>query len=209
MVLRENDHVLFFGDSITDAGRQGEPNPAGALGRGYAFMIATRLWAAYPSWDLKFTNRGISGNRIRDLELRLQGDVMDAKPTVVSILIGINDTWRQFDQHQPSPVDKFQDACRRILRRVTGELTDRVIVCEPFLLPIPADRRAWREDLDAKIHAIRALAREFHTHYLPLDGIFAAAATRTPMDYWLPDGVHPTPAGHALIAEHWLRLVGI
>jgi lysophospholipase L1-like esterase len=83
----------------------------------------------------------------------------------------------------------------------------KLIVCEPFLLPVPQDRVAWREDLDPKIAAARRLAREFGAIYVPLDGAFAAAATQQPMERWAPDGVHPTPAGHALIAQTWLRAV--
>jgi lysophospholipase L1-like esterase len=81
------------------------------------------------------------------------------------------------------------------------------VLLEPFLLPVPEDRRAWREDLDPKINAIRDLAREFEATYVPLDGIFAAASTRREASFWLPDGVHPSPSGHALIAESWIEAV--
>jgi lysophospholipase L1-like esterase len=204
MLLQPHDHVLFYGDSITDAGRNSGAN--GGLGTGYAALCAAQLLARYPEWNLKFTNKGISGNRVYDLEARLQEDVLDLQPNLVSILIGINDTWRRYDSGTLSPIDEFQDSYQRILSAITASGT-RLIICEPFLLPIPADRKAWREDLDPRITACRDLARQFGALYLPLDGLFAAASTRASLDYWLPDGVHPSLAGHALIADAWIQAV--
>jgi len=207
MLLQKNDHILFYGDSITDAGRQGKENNPDQMGVGYAAMVAARLAAQFPELALKFTNRGISGNRVYDLENRLQADVIDLKPAVVSILIGINDTWRRYDSNLVSLIPDFTASYRRMLQVIREKLAPRLVILEPFLLPIPDDRRKWREDLDPRIAAVRDLAREFQATYLPLDGVFAAAACRAPMGYWLPDGVHPTPAGHGLIAECWVRAV--
>ena len=205
MLLQPNDHVLFYGDSITDAGRNSGVN--GGLGAGYAALCAAALRARFPEWNLTVNNRGISGNRVYDLEARLEHDVLALQPDLVSILIGINDTWRRYDRNVLSPVDEFQSCYRRILISLVETLGARVVICEPFLLPIPDDRRAWREDLDPRITACRELAREFNLTYVPLDGLFAAASTRVPLEYWLPDGVHPSLAGHGFIAEHWLRAV--
>ena len=205
MLLQPNDHVLFYGDSITDCGRNSGVN--GGLGAGYAALCAAQLLARYPEWNLTITNRGISGNRVYDLESRLENDVVALNPTLVSIMIGINDTWRRYDSGTLSPIAEFQSCYRRILISLTETLGARAIICEPFLLPIPEDRRAWREDLDPRITACRDLAREFGLPFVPLDGLFAAASTRAPLEYWLPDGVHPSLAGHALIAEHWIRTV--
>jgi len=204
MFLQQNDHVLFYGDSITDAGRRAETNNNGGMGHGYASMIAGLLSARYPELGLTFTNRGISGNRIYDLADRLRQDLLDLKPTVVSMLIGINDTWRRYDSDLLSPVEEFSACYRQILTTVGRELGARLVICEPFLLPIPEDRARWREDLDPRLHAIREIARDFQAIYVPYDGLFAAAACRAPLAYWLPDGVHPSQAGHAMMAEHWI-----
>ena len=206
MLLKKDDHVLFYGDSITDAGRRGENNNAG-LGHGYAALVTALLAARYPELNLRFTNTGISGNRVYDLERRLDADLLAHRPTVVSVLIGINDTWRRYDSDIPSPVDEFEACYGRILQRIADELSARLVICEPFLLPTPPDRVAWREDLDPRIAAVRRLAVRFGATFVALDGPFAAVACRQSMDYWLPDGVHPTPAGHALIAEQWIRAV--
>jgi lysophospholipase L1-like esterase len=79
---------------------------------------------------------------------------------------------------------------------------------EPFVLPVPEDRIEWREDLDPKIDVVRHLAREFKALYVPLDGIFASASMHQPPAFWAADGVHPSPAGHGLIAKSWLHTVG-
>ncbi len=205
MLLQPDDHILFFGDSITDAGWRTESDKP--LGKGYVALIASSLTSRYPQLKLRFTNRGIGGNRIYDLDRRLQADVLDLKPTVVSILIGINDTWRRFDRDMVSPTTEFLTCYRHICTRIHQELSARLVLCEPFLLPVPLDRAAWRQDLDPRIHAVRQVAVEFASAYVPLDGLFAAAACRQPAVHWLHDGVHPTPSGHALIAEAWIQAV--
>jgi len=204
MRISSPEHILFFGDSITDAGRD-RTRPED-LGQGYVREIADHLSQGGASAAPRLTNRGVSGNRIYDLEERLERDVLDLRPSLVSILIGINDTWRLFDSGVASPPAEFQASYRRILERLRGTGC-KVMILEPFLLPVPDDRRAWRADVDARIAAIRELAWEFRTPYLPLDGLFAAAAVETGPAHWLPDGVHPSPAGHALIAARWLELL--
>ena len=203
MIIRPDDVVLFTGDSITDCGRNRED--ANNLGGGYQMLAAGQLFAQVGSPDLKVYNRGISGNRVYDLEARIESDLLALKPTVLSILIGINDTWRRFDSNTISATADFKASYQRILSRVKKELPEtQIILLEPFLLPVPEDRKNWREDLDPKITATRELSIEFGTEFIPFDGIFAEAATRAPANYWLPDGVHPSLAGHTLIADAWL-----
>ena len=206
MLIERNATVLFQGDSITDAGRSRE-NDAD-LGRGYAAMAAAWFSALYPGHQVRFLNRGISGNRAKDLRARWQSDCLDLAPTWVSILIGINDTWRRYDSNDPTSTEAYEASYRAVLEQTRGRLEAQIIILEPFVLPTPPDRADWRVDLDPKIAVARKLAREFGAIYVPLDGPFAAAATQRDMDFWVPDGVHPSPAGHALIAQAWLRAVG-
>lgn len=206
--LESDDTILFFGDSITDCGRD-RSAPETSHGAGYVSQIAARLRYHIPSPELRILNLGISGNRIYDLESRMESEALATQPSVVSILIGINDTWRQQDRNMASPIDKFTAAYRQVLTQFRDSGVSRFVLLEPFLLPVPEDRRGWRTDLDPKIHAVRDLAVKFEADLLPLDGLFAQAATRAPAAYWLPDGVHPSPAGHALIAEAWLENAGL
>lgn len=203
-LIGDNDVVLFQGDSITDCGHsRGNDND---LGFGYAAMTAAWFAAQYPEKRAMFLNRGISGNRAKDLRDRWQQDCIALKPNWVSILIGINDTWRRYDSADATGVSEYEANYRAILEGVKA-ISARLIVLEPFVLPIPPDRVAWREDLDPKINVARRLAREFSAIYVPLDGLFAAASAQREPGFWAEDGVHPSLAGHALIAQAWLRAV--
>jgi acyl-CoA thioesterase-1 len=206
MLINPDDVILFTGDSITDCGRD-RSNPA-SLGTGYAALTAAHLQARLASPELKIFNRGISGNRVVDLLGRVEADLLALKPTVVSILIGINDVWRRYDSNSPTDAKSYERDYRTLLEKI-GTIGSRVVLLEPFLLHVPEDRYAWREDLNPKIDVMRKLAVEFGAELLPLDGLFAQAATQAPAAYWAGDGVHPSAAGHALIAETWLENAGL
>lgn len=206
MRMEDNAIVLFQGDSITDAGRSREDD--NDLGRGYASMIAAWFNALYPEKNVRFINRGISGNRVKDLVERWEKDCIQLQPTWVSILIGINDCWRRYDSNDPTSVEEYEAGYRNILENIKRNIKGaKIILLEPFVLPVPEDRKQWREDIDPKIHVVRALAREYNTLFVPLDGIFAQASVSAEPAFWATDGVHPTPPGHALIANHWLKAV--
>lgn len=202
-LIEEQAVVIFQGDSITDAGRIRQDDQD--LGCGYAMMIAAWFSAQYPERNVRFINRGISGNRARDLRARWRSDCIELKPTWVSILIGINDTWRRYDSQDPTATHEFEDNYRAIIERLRETSQARLILCEPFVVPVSGELDGWREDLDPKIMVVRRLAREFKALLVPLDGIFAQATTRREPAFWAADGVHPSPAGHALIAQAWLR----
>ena len=204
-MIKNNMTVLFQGDSITDCGRLEDEYTE--MGNGYANQIASDFTARYPHLNVKFINRGISGNRVCDLADRWTQDCIDLKPDVLSILIGINDVWRRFDSNDPTSVEDYERVYRDILLRVKNETKAKLVLCEPFVLPVPQDRVDWRVDLDPKIQAVRKLAKEFNAIYIPLDGIFAAASTLKSCDTWAGDGVHPSQVGHALIANAWLDAV--
>lgn len=205
MVIEKGAKVIFQGDSITDCGRDRQND---TLGNGYAYMAAALFNSLYPELDVKFINRGISGDTSTTLAERWTEDCIALKPDVVSILIGINDTWRKYDRNDPTTAERYYDKYNEILKKTRLSLGDiPIIILEPFVMPYPEDRLAWREDLDPKIQKARQLAREYGAIYVPLDGIFAQNSTAVPPSYWAADGVHPTAAGHALIARHWLEAV--
>ncbi|MCE5197342.1 MAG: SGNH/GDSL hydrolase family protein [Armatimonadota bacterium] len=198
--------VLFQGDSVTDCGwDRNDPN---SLGAGYPLLVASWYQAMFPEDDVVFLNRGISGNRVCDLQGRWKEDCLDLNPSLVSILIGINDTWRRYDSNDPTSTEAYEAGYRDILTRTVETLDSQIIMIEPFLLPSPEDKQVFREDLDPKINVVRKLAREFGATLIPMDGIFAQAAVKRVSEFWSPDGVHPTMPGHALIAQSWLDAVG-
>ena len=196
--------VLFQGDSITDAGR--DRGNMRNMGNGYPLFAASGFKAENPGAEVDFINLGISGNRVKDLKERWREDCLAIEPDVLSVLIGINDTWRRYDSGDPTSCEDFEDTYGDILEQVkTAMPQTKIIVMEPFVLPTPQDRVLWREDLDPKIHAVRRLAREYADEFIPLDGIMAAAAAVSCPEQWAADGVHPTSDGAALIAKHWLE----
>lgn len=204
-LIEDGAVVLFQGDSITDVGR--DRYQSDHMGSGYAMMASAWFSALYPEKSVRFLNRGIGGDRAANLRARWQEDCIDLQPSWISIMIGINDTWRRYDSNDPTSVQEYEASYRAILEQTREHLNARLILCEPFVLPTPADREAWREDLDPKIEVVQRLAREFSAILVPLDGIFAQAATRREPTFWTGDGVHPTLAGHALIAQSWLQAI--
>lgn len=191
--------IVLTGDSITDAGR--DRSDLQSLGDGYAALVA----AALP--DERVINTGISGNRVVDLQERWDADVLAHSPTVLSIKVGINDTWRRYDSGDPTAVEPFEAGYRDLVTRAQAAGVGRIILIEPFVLPVPDDRWAWREDLDPKIQAVRRVAFDLGTAYVATDGPLAQrAAALGPggASALAADGVHPTPAGHRLLADLWL-----
>jgi len=194
--FKENQIILFQGDSITDCGRDRENQDS--LGNGYVNLTTKILEDRYPKANLKFINRGISGDKIRDLQLRWEADCISLNPDILSILIGVNDTLI-------TPAKLFEEEYRMLLKRTTEALNAEIILCEPFLLL--GDTNAYRDDLDPKIEIVHKLSEEFSTLLLPLDQTFSEACSLNPPEYWAPDGVHPTHAGHTLIAKSWIGYI--
>ena len=207
--FKKGQVVLFQGDSVTDCERNREDGTA--LSSGYAGKIASLYNTFFPDNEVVFVNRGVSGNRVPDLIVRYMEDFFDVEPDFISILIGINDTWRKYDSNDPSTVDAFYDHYEYLLKMIRHNMPDtKIMLMEPFVLNSLPDRAAWREDLDPKIQAVRELARKYADYYLALDGIFASLCTSaySPADL-AEDGVHPTGLGHAVIAEAYLKLLEI
>ncbi len=207
--FKENDLILFTGDSITDGTRNRTcrfEDPA-ALGAGYVSILAGKLGYEQAELNLKFRNTGISGDRTRDLLARWDTDCIDLRPDWLSILVGVNNTWRRYDAGDPTPDETFEAECRELLGRVVRETSARLVLCSPFLLHVDESVVRMREDLDPKIGILKRLAAEHDAVWVDFDAAFAAACDRKPPTYWAFDGVHPTIAGHALMAEAWLAAV--
>ena len=206
MKLNENATILFQGDSITDANRNREDE--NDLGVGYAFFIAAILNATYPRLKLRFINRGIGGNRVADLAERWDKDCLDIDFDVLSVLIGVNETWIRYDGDAVTTTEEYYKVYKDILTAAkTKRPNIKIVIMEPFVLPIDETKEKIYDDLDGLIKISRKLAAEFEAVYIPLDGLFAqASAIRMPA-FWSDDGVHPSAAGHMLIAQNWIKAV--
>jgi lysophospholipase L1-like esterase len=192
--------LVFIGDSITDAGRREDPD---GLGHGWVRLVADELAARGD--DRPIVNTGISGDRVRDLRARWKRDALDHDPQLLTVYVGINDTWRRYDSDDPESTEAFEEDYRVILRSAHDAAAPRLILVEPFVAPVTSEQKQWGpEDLDAKRAVVRRLAGEFGAAFVPLAQVMADAATQYGEAALAADGVHPTELGSALIAGAWL-----
>jgi lysophospholipase L1-like esterase len=209
----QNDVILFQGDSITDAGRDKkatEPNHFNALGQGYANMIASALLGAHASLQLQCYNRGISGHKVPDLQARWQKDTIDLKPALLSILIGVNDIWHKLDGKYNGTVADYEQGFTKLLADTRAALPNtRLVICEPFVLHCGAVNEKWFPEFDERRAAARRVSDAAGATWVPFQTMFDEAAKAVPPAYWAADGVHPTMAGHALMAKTWLNVTGL
>lgn len=205
MMIKANSTILFQGDSITDADRSRVLDSK--LGNGYPAFVKTRLDKEYGELKIKVLNRGISGNRAIDLVNRWQSDCIALQPDYVSILIGVNDTWRRYDSNDPTTDADFKARYRMIIEDTLKNTSAQIVLLNSYLLDVNENITRMREDLCGKQAATAELAKEYKTKYLDLDAVFKAALKdNVEPAYFSQDGVHPSPAGHALIAEEWLKV---
>jgi lysophospholipase L1-like esterase len=206
----EGDVILFQGDSITDAGRDKQqqlPNHARSFGTGYAYILASGLLRDLPDKDLTLYNRGISGNKVYQLDERWQEDCLDLKPDVLSILIGVNDYWHTRNGNYEGTPEVYENDYRALLNRTKAAFPGiKLIVCEPFILTgTSAVDESWLEPFKQYQDIAAKMAREFDATWVPFQKAFSDAAKIAPPVYWTHDGVHPSMAGCQLMAETWLN----
>ncbi|MFS0723930.1 SGNH/GDSL hydrolase family protein [Paenibacillus sp. 1P07SE] len=203
--------ILFTGDSITDCGRGRGEDQNHVLGQGYPNLIASKLGSLYAEQQPLFLNRGISGNRVSDLYARMNEDAISLRPDLLSILIGINDIWRIMNNLPTGVTDRFERVYRHLLEETREVLpASALVLCEPFALPGSATSErwdGWQDMLRRYSEILQGLAEEYGAVFVPLQGAYDKAAQRADAAYWLWDGVHPTAAGHDIIAEEWLIAV--
>jgi acyl-CoA thioesterase-1 len=208
LTISEKTKLLFIGDSITDCGWRKDPE---ALGSGYVRNIRDYLAARDPNTSPSIINRGISGNKIPDLQNRWQRDVVDSKPDIVSIFIGINDVWHSLVPDRIGcDIDAYTAGYRDILTRTRQALPDtKIVLCEPSVLWLDQPPGA-NEKLRPYIRAVNDLGKEFQlTSIVGLHAAFNSARAARPDIPWTTDGVHPASAGHMLIAMTWLAANGM
>ena len=213
--LKKGDVVLFQGDSITDAGRdrksEGKANDSRMLGRGYPSPIAGGLLADHPKLGLQIYNRGISGHKVPDLDGRWDKDTLDLNPAVLSILIGVNDIWHKLNGKYDGTPEVYRDGFTALLKRTKSALPKvQLVICEPFVLRCGAVKDNWFPEFEERRAFAEEVAKNAGTIWVPFQKMFdAAVAAGTEPAYWAADGVHPTQAGHALMAKTWRETAGI
>ena len=200
--------LLFQGDSITDCGRitsGGAGYPKDLWGPGYAGVIATKLMSEQPGkWNI--INRGISGNRIVDLYARWRIDALNLNPDIISLLIGVNDTGHEISSQNGVDVPRYDMFYRMLLDWTLETKADtKFILMEPFVFPMGNVNDAWIAEVKQRQDVVRKIAEDYKQIFIPLQSVFDAALKDAPPEYWIADGIHPTPAGHGLIIREWLK----
>ncbi len=211
MKLEKDSKLIMIGDSITDSERARPIGEGlfGAQGRGYVSNVDALLGAVYPQLGVRVVNQGISGNTVRDLKARWQTDVFDLKPDWLSIMIGANDVWRQFDlpwqkEIHVSPEEyesTLDDLVTRTLPTVKG-----LVLLTPFYIE-PNRQDAMRARMDQYGAIVRKLAQKHNMLLADTQAAFdAALQTYYPATLgW--DRIHPNHIGHMILARAFLQVV--
>ncbi len=198
--LKKGDRVVFLGDSITQAG-----NAPG----GYVTLAREAVATKYKDSGIEVLGAGISGNRVPDLEKRLEHDVIEKKPTVVVIYIGINDVWHSLQGHG-TPKEEFEQGLRRIIKRV-NEVGARVVLCTPSVI---GEKHDGSNQLDGMLEEYsqvsRKVAQETKSGLLDLRKQFIAYlkeknGQNAAKDILTGDGVHLNAAGNQFVADRMLE----
>ena len=212
MIFEKGQTILFIGDSISDYERK---RPVGeglfdAWGKSYVANAASLMSCMYPELGLRIINMGISGNQVRDLDARWQTDVMDHHPDWVSVLIGINDVWRQFDSplmpETHVPIDEYEQTYEKLIQQTLKQAKGMILMTPFFMEPNRQD--AMRAMMDEYGAVVKKLAEKYGLVFVDLqaawDKLFA---------YMHPcniawDRIHPNQTGHMYIAKQFLKAVG-
>lgn len=204
MLFTKGMKILFIGDSLTDAGASyGSPDNIGA---GYVRYIRDYMYSKYPELELDFINKGISGHRSSDLINRWEKDVLDIKPDFLSILIGTNDVWRQFDNLVPDIVDAnmFEENLRYMVTSAKNAGIEKILIGE-----IPPIEKGFTSTYDCSLalenegnlmiaeynKRVHKIAAEFNLYICPLHKIFSDNMNKASNIKYTYDGVHPSSTG--------------
>ena len=200
---------LFQGDSITDAKRANYES-AKELGSGYVRMLASDLTCWHPEHEV--LNAGVSGNRVTDLLPRWKRDCLELYPDVLTILIGINDVWHEFSHQNGVEAPLFEEVYGILLRETKAALPDiRIILMGAYVMDGSATegkREVFVRETALRRESAQRLAAKYGADYVDLQSVFEEAQRACPGVRWTEDGIHPTPAGHRLIADAWKRAYG-
>jgi lysophospholipase L1-like esterase len=212
MLLQKGDRLLMIGDSITDAGR-GRPvgeSPWPGIGNGYVSLVEATLGARHPETPVRIMNMGTSGNTIRDLGVRWQADVLDLAPTVVTVMIGINDVWRQFDVPQRPeagvPLEEYRDTLDGLVSQ-TRPLVRAMLLATPFYIE-PNRSDPMRARMDEYGAAVREVAVKHGCSLIDTQAAFDRVLQHVYPAALAGDRVHPNLTGSFVLARAFLDALG-
>lgn len=202
-LVQDGQAFLFIGDSITDCGRRGAEAP---LGNGYVRMFTELVTARHPERQIRFINKGISGNRVTDLRERWADDVLIHKPDWLSIKIGINDLHSHLRRTDGavSPA-LFRETYDAILRRTRASFPCQILLIDPFYISRDHSGATFRsqvlEALPQYLAVVREMVEKYQARHVRTHEIFRRQLEWRDADTFCPEPVHPSHTGHVVIAE--------
>lgn len=213
MKIQPDSKLLFIGDSVTDTGRnrpvaEGLGDP---LGKGYVNIVNGMLTARYPGHRIHTVNMGCSGDTVLSLKARWQADVIDLNPDWLSIMIGINDVWRQFDSplmpRKHVPPDVYRATLDGLVAQTLPLLKGGMVIMTPYYIePNPAD--AMRARMDEYGAICRGIAAKHNTLFVDTQAVFDALLQHCHSSFFAWDRVHPNVPGHTALARAFLQGIG-
>ena len=212
MIFQNMDRIVFAGDSVTD---MGSANPVGEglfenLGQGYVRMVDNLLAACYPHIKVRVTNSGISGNTSRDLLARFDRDVVNLNPDWVSICIGINDVWRQFDtpaipDGQVMP-EEYEENMEAMILKVKGKVKG-IFILSPYIME-PNSADMMRKRMDEYVAICRKLSEKHGCVFVDFQKLYEDYCSIRHSCFIAWDRIHPNEVGATLMAREFLNHCG-
>jgi len=212
MKFGKGQKLVMIGDSITDCERKRPYGEGlfGGIGKGYVAAVDALLQATYPDLGLRVINMGTSGDTVRHLKARWQTDVLDLKPDWLSIMIGINDVWRQYDVptivEEHVYIEEYEATLRELVSRTKPQLSGLVLMTPFYIESNRSD--AMRATMDRYGAVVKRVAEEHGAVFVDTQAAFDRTLAHTYAAALAWDRVHPNMAGHMVIARAFLNAVG-
>lgn len=208
--LKKGDRIVFLGDSITQAG---------VKPHGYVTVLSEAIKTAHPDLGIETFGAGISGNKVPNLQARLEKDVLAKKPTLVFIYIGINDVWHWKKNKEGvmaggTTKEIFESGLKDIIARINAAEA-RVILCTPSVI---GEKNDGSNERDAMLEEYAAISRKVATdtgsqmvdlRKAFIDHLKANNPDNKPKGILTGDGVHLNPAGNAFVAAEMGKAIGV
>lgn len=209
MHIQPHSKLLFIGDSITDCDRERPVAEGNGLGSGYVSLVNALINAARPQDFIRVFNVGTSGNTVRDLDARWQTDVLNLKPDWLSIMIGINDVWRQFDSPMQKEwhvsLDEYSATLERLIQKTQPQLKGLVLMTPYFIEPNRSD--SMRAMMDDYGNVIRQLAQKHNAIFVDTQAAFDEVLKSVHNMSLAWDRIHPNQTGHMIMARAFLNAI--
>jgi len=212
MLFEENTKLVIIGDSVTDCERAKPYGEGlfGAIGKGYAGIVSGLLEATYPDKKIRTINMGNGGNTVRDLKERWETDVIELKPDWVSIMIGVNDVWRQYDSPRITEkhvyLEEYKETLEFLVKR-TLPVVKGMILMTPFYME-PNREDSMRDSIHQYGEEVKKIAEKYGTVLVDTQAAFDELLKHCHSASIGWDRVHPNLTGHILIARTFLNAVG-